>query len=181
LREQNAQTEDEKNKVRRVREHALEILRHLKQHSIKKARFFNMYELMAWGRKGYNEAEKLINEGLADETEGHEFWEEMAKTLRDLGMIEESKKAAGFAKQEDGHHDFLEELKKNITTAKEAAIAEDPYSKYDAVFLGWQAGINGKKIPLYNITKPGHPNFGSTVSVKTLEREGLSYPPAPSY
>ena len=50
----------------------------------------------------------------------------------------------------------------------------------DAVFLGWQKSPRtNSRFALYNVTKPGHPLHGSTVSIKTLEREHLKFLPPP--
>ena len=125
--------------------------------------------------QAYAGVERLIEEGLADETEGRTFWENMAGELRSLGMEKEAQQAEDFAGQETGHHDFLEELQHKVSAKKQAS-----FGSYDAEFLGWQETKPGAPpVPLYNVTKPGHPFIGSTVSTTTLDREGLSYPPPP--
>src|SRR3990167_6452024 len=47
----------------------------------------------------------------------------------------------------------------------------------DAKFAGFQQTEEGTSIPLFNITKLGHPKEGSTVTLKTLKQEGLIPPP----
>ncbi|MBP1647608.1 MAG: hypothetical protein H6Q30_1053 [Bacteroidetes bacterium] len=46
-------------------------------------------------------------------------------------------------------------------------------------FLGWQKTRTGELYPLYNIMVKGHPNFGSTVSDKTLQKLNLAIPRTP--
>jgi hypothetical protein len=46
----------------------------------------------------------------------------------------------------------------------------------DAVFIGWQARGRGRSpVALFNVVKPGHRLYASTVSENTLKAEGLSY------
>lgn len=49
----------------------------------------------------------------------------------------------------------------------------------DAIFIGLQPFSDQAPIPLFNITKPGHPKINSTVSVDTLRQEGLEVPEIP--
>ena len=59
---------------------------------------------------------------------------------------------------------------------------KDNKSEPEATFLGWQKTRNGDPLALYNITVPGHPSDGSTVSAKSLARMNLEVPiasPAP--
>jgi len=49
----------------------------------------------------------------------------------------------------------------------------------DAVFKGWQKTGSGEVFALFNITAPGHPAHGSTVTDKTLHKLHLQVPGAP--
>jgi hypothetical protein len=49
----------------------------------------------------------------------------------------------------------------------------------DAVFQGWQKTGSGEVFALFNITAPGHPALGSTVTDKTLHKLHLHVPDAP--
>jgi len=49
----------------------------------------------------------------------------------------------------------------------------------DAVFQGWQKTRSGEVFALFNITAPGHPALGSTVTDKTLHKLHLHVPDAP--
>ena len=49
----------------------------------------------------------------------------------------------------------------------------------DAVFQGWQKTGSGEVFALFNITAPGHPALGSTVTDKTLQKLHLHVPDAP--
>ncbi len=49
----------------------------------------------------------------------------------------------------------------------------------DAVFKGWQKTGAGEVFALFNITAPGHPALGSTVTDKTLHKLHLQVPNAP--
>ncbi len=49
----------------------------------------------------------------------------------------------------------------------------------DAVFKGWQKTGSGEVFALFNITAPGHPALGSTVTDKTLHKLHLQVPDAP--
>ena len=50
----------------------------------------------------------------------------------------------------------------------------------DAVFKGWQKTGSGEVFALFNITAPGHPAHGSTVTDKTLLKLHLHVPDAPA-
>lgn len=52
----------------------------------------------------------------------------------------------------------------------------DNKSEPEATFLGWQKTRKGDVVALYNITVPGHPSYGSTVSAKSLVRMNLEVP-----
>jgi len=54
-----------------------------------------------------------------------------------------------------------------------------PASDSDAKFLGWQETKSGDVVALYNITVPGHPSCGSTVSEKSLQQMNLQIPETP--
>jgi hypothetical protein len=55
----------------------------------------------------------------------------------------------------------------------------DPQRCEDAVFVGWQK-VGGKEtLPLYNITAPGHPLSGSTVTDMRLLSLNLRIPFTP--
>ena len=85
-------------------------------------------KMNGWRRMAAPEMDSLtmmIEEGLKDETEGHEFWTNTAQALRGAGMAEESRQAEQFANQEIGHHRFLEMLKtKTSPTAPQRAQDE---------------------------------------------------------
>lgn len=52
----------------------------------------------------------------------------------------------------------------------------------DCEFIGYQEQGGGlKPFPLFNITKKGHEQYGSTVSPLTLEKLGLKIPEFPSF
>lgn len=51
-------------------------------------------------------------------------------------------------------------------------------SRVDAVFIGWQPSPWGGAFPLYNITRKGHPWYGSTVSDRELRKLNLRVPEA---
>lgn len=55
---------------------------------------------------------------------------------------------------------------------KQSLITEKP----DAKYIGAQKRPDGTELPLFNITKEGHPQKGSTVSEKTLTKLGLKVP-----
>ena len=93
-------------------------------------------------------------------------------------------------------HPEIAELAKNATELVDDMAPEYDFSKgergkyvnrpginraYDAEFLGWQKPMlsHHQPVALYNVTKQGLPLSGSTVSIETLEREGLTYPPPP--
>jgi hypothetical protein len=61
-------------------------------------------------------------------------------------------------------------------TAQEAA--SNP-GGYDARFKGWQKWPGKESVALYDVNKPGHPLHESTVATATLDKNGLTYPPAP--
>ena len=67
-----------------------------------------------------------------------------------------------------------------MATADLAEGTPDVNCAYDAKFYGWQPTGKGHSVPLYNVNKPGHPYHNSTVSIQTLDREGLTYPPPPN-
>ena len=48
----------------------------------------------------------------------------------------------------------------------------------DAIFRGWQKTSSGEVFALYNVTAPGHPSLGSTVTGETLHRMNLRVPDA---
>jgi hypothetical protein len=47
----------------------------------------------------------------------------------------------------------------------------------DVTFLGWQKGITGDPIALFNVMAKHHPLFRSTVSEQTLRDNNLAIPP----
>ena len=49
----------------------------------------------------------------------------------------------------------------------------------DATFRGWQSTPSGKVFALYNITSPGHPSIGSTVTEEGLHNLKLQVPDTP--
>lgn len=49
----------------------------------------------------------------------------------------------------------------------------------DATFLGWQKTKSGEVYALYTVTVEHHPLYQSTVSERTLRRQGLQIPPTP--
>jgi hypothetical protein len=49
----------------------------------------------------------------------------------------------------------------------------------DAKFLGWQKTKSGEVYALYTVTAEHHPLYQSTVSERTLRRQGLQIPPTP--
>jgi hypothetical protein len=49
----------------------------------------------------------------------------------------------------------------------------------DAMFMGWQENRSGDAFALYNITAPGHPLLGSTVTDKRLIDLHLQVPATP--
>jgi hypothetical protein len=51
--------------------------------------------------------------------------------------------------------------------------------KPDALFLGWQDTLSGKRFAIYNITAANHPLFGSTVTGKCLRELNLRVPKTP--
>jgi len=53
-------------------------------------------------------------------------------------------------------------------------------SKADAEFIGWQFTSWGEAFPLYNITVAGHPQDGSTLTLRELRRLHLRIPRTPS-
>jgi hypothetical protein len=56
---------------------------------------------------------------------------------------------------------------------------QDPDSRSDAIFLGWQQTKRGESIALYNIIAVDHPLRRSTVTQQTLERLNLKVPRPP--
>jgi phage/plasmid-like protein (TIGR03299 family) len=60
------------------------------------------------------------------------------------------------------------------------AAGEGLAKRRDAAFLGWQKGLSNDIFPLYNILKPGHPSFKSTVTDRTLRAQHLQIPRTPS-
>ncbi len=52
-------------------------------------------------------------------------------------------------------------------------------SKAKAVFIGWQEGLEGTRLALFNITADGHPSNGSTVCETTLRELDLQDPRLP--
>jgi len=56
---------------------------------------------------------------------------------------------------------------------------ELPFQGEDAVFLGWQKVGGTEALPLYNITAPGHPLSGSTVTDMKLLSLNLKIPFTP--
>jgi hypothetical protein len=49
----------------------------------------------------------------------------------------------------------------------------------EAVFLGWMETPSGT-VALYNVTKPDHPLFQSTVAEDTLQKNNLQIPQIPN-
>lgn len=47
----------------------------------------------------------------------------------------------------------------------------------DAIYIGHMSDGAGGMLPLYNITKAGHPQQNSSVSAETLRQLGLEVPP----
>ncbi len=52
-------------------------------------------------------------------------------------------------------------------------------TKSEAVFIGWQEGLGGTRLALFNITADGHPASGSTVSETTLRELDIQVPRVP--
>jgi hypothetical protein len=52
-------------------------------------------------------------------------------------------------------------------------------SNADAVFIGWQFTSWGEAFPLYNVTVAGHPQDGSTITLRELRRLHLRIPHTP--
>ena len=63
---------------------------------------------------GSKELPTLLNEGIADETEGKEYWETMRDRFQDSDMPAASTKAGEFAGQEQHHHDLLKDVKRTM-------------------------------------------------------------------
>jgi hypothetical protein len=55
----------------------------------------------------------------------------------------------------------------------------DRAAETDVVFIGWQDNPWGEAFPLYDITAPGHPSRGSTVTARELRRLRLQVPTTP--
>jgi len=51
--------------------------------------------------------------------------------------------------------------------------------KADVEFIGWQEGLDGIRLALFNITADGHPSNGSTVCETTLRELDLQDPRVP--
>ena len=60
-----------------------------------------------------------------------------------------------------------------------AEEVKPPEAKPDAVFIGMQEDGEGNEVPMFNITKEGHPKINSTVSEEDLLAEGLKVPEYP--
>ncbi len=58
----------------------------------------------------------------------------------------------------------------------QAALVRDADEVPDARYIGSQKEPGRPDLPLYNITKPGHPQIGSTVTANTLKELGLKVP-----
>jgi hypothetical protein len=52
-------------------------------------------------------------------------------------------------------------------------------TKSEAVFIGWQEGLVGTRLALFNITADGHPSNGSTVGENTLRKLDIQVPAVP--
>jgi len=66
------------------------------------------------------------------------------------------------------------------TRIRDWLVEENPKHTPDAVFAGWQRGIDNKPMfALYNVTRKDHPLFKSTVSAKTLRKHKLRVPRTP--
>ena len=61
-----------------------------------------------------------------------------------------------------------------------AEAPKQPETTPDAKFIGFQKEQGQPDMPLFNVTKPGHPLLNSTVSLETLEKEGLNVPEIPT-
>ena len=52
-------------------------------------------------------------------------------------------------------------------------------TKSEAIFIGWQEGLVGTRLALFNITADGHPSKGSTVCETTLRKLDIQVPGLP--
>ena len=52
-------------------------------------------------------------------------------------------------------------------------------TKSEAVFIGWQEGLGGTRLALFNVTAEDHPSNGSTVCEPTLRKLDIQVPEVP--